>query len=175
MVTRFNEYRPKCLVGGLGLLEGKVSSRTIATSSRRCPWCGSSMFCAVILKGNSRIQSSLKQHVGKVWVCEFEVSLIIELQQRRAIWMFFFEMNIVYFRFVGGVSAFFTNVHLCPSFFVSILMMYAVNFQTVRFKWTTLGKRFLTQIALVRPDTCVCSSMSLQVKRVIETLSAERA
>lgn len=50
-----------------------------------------------------------------------------------------------------------------------------MNFQAVRFKRASLGKRLLTEIALVWSDPGVGPRVSLQVKGVIETLAAERA
>lgn len=43
----------------------------------------------------------------------------------------------------------------------------------MRFERTSLSKRFLTKIALVRTNTCMCSSMSFQIKRIIESFTTE--
>jgi len=50
-----------------------------------------------------------------------------------------------------------------------------MHLQTVGFQRTSLSERLLAEIALVRSDTCVCPGVALQVKGVIEALSAEGA
>lgn len=50
-----------------------------------------------------------------------------------------------------------------------------MNLEAVRLQRASLGKRFLAQIALVRANAGVCSGVSLQVERIVESFSAERA
>lgn len=54
-------------------------------------------------------------------------------------------------------------------------MLNAVHLQTVRLQRTTLRKRFLAQIAFVRPNAGVRSRVSLQIECVVESLAAECA
>lgn len=70
---------------------------------------------------------------------------------------------------------FFFSIYLGATFFVCILMLDAVHFETMRFQGATLCEWFLAQIALVWPDAGVCSCVPFQVECIIESLAAERA
>jgi len=61
---------------------------------------------------NPILGAYLKQHVRKIWVGEFEVSFVVEFEQRRAVRVFLLQMNVVYFGLVGRVTALFAHVHL---------------------------------------------------------------
>jgi hypothetical protein len=54
----------------------------------------------------------LEQHVCKVRVGKLEVSLVVELEQRWAVRVFFLQVNVMHFRLFGGVPTLFANVHL---------------------------------------------------------------
>ena len=119
----------------------------------------------------------MKQHVGKVVVGEFKMSLVVELEQGRTVWVVLLQVDVVHLGLVSRVPAFFANVnlfkfskqisskmtrhnskianlYLCSSFFVLVLMGDAVHLEAVGFERTPLREGFLAQGALVRPDTC---------------------
>lgn len=50
-----------------------------------------------------------------------------------------------------------------------------MNFQTMRLQRATLRKGFLAEIALVGTNASVCSRVSFQVKRIVETFATECA
>lgn len=50
-----------------------------------------------------------------------------------------------------------------------------MNFKAMTFQGTSLGKALFTEIAFIWSNTSVCSSMPLQIKRIIETFTAECA
>lgn len=73
------------------------------------------------------------------------------------------------------MTTLFTDIHLCAALFISILVLHSMNFQTVRFQRTALCEGLLTKIALVRPNTSVCSCVSLKIEGIVETLPTESA
>lgn len=54
-------------------------------------------------------------------------------------------------------------------------MLNTVNLEAVRLQRASLGKRFLAQIALVWANAGVCSGVSFQIERIVESFSAECA
>lgn len=54
-------------------------------------------------------------------------------------------------------------------------MLHTVHLQAMRLQAAPLRKALLAQVALVRPHSCVGPRVALQVERVVESLSAERA
>lgn len=81
----------------------------------------------------------------------------------------------MHFRFFGCVAALFANINLGPPLLVLIVVLNAVDLHTMTLKRAPLGKRFLAQVTFIRTNTCVCPRMSLQIKCVVESLSAEGA
>lgn len=75
--------------------------------------------------------------------------LIIEFEQRRTVGVFIFEMEVVNFRFVGGVATFFAHVYFGSTFFVRVLMLNSVHLETMGFQGTTLREGLLTEGAFV--------------------------
>lgn len=53
-----------------------------------------------------------EQIVSELWVGELEVTLVVELEQRRRKRMIVLQMQIVHLRFAGGVAALLAHVHL---------------------------------------------------------------
>lgn len=103
------------------------------------------------------------------------MSLIIELKECWTIWVIILEVKVVDLRLICSVAALFTDVHLCATFLVSILMLHTMYFQTMGLQRTALSKRFFTQVAFVGPDARVRSRVPLQIEGVIEALAAEGA
>ena len=58
------------------------------------------------------LRAALKQHAGKVAVVEFEMSLVIELEQSRTVRMVLLEMEIVKLWLWCGVATVLTHIHL---------------------------------------------------------------
>jgi len=117
--------------------------------------------------------AALEQHACKVAVVEFEVSLVVELEERGAVGVVLLEVEVVELWLGCGVSAVLTNIHLGASLFVVILMSHTVNFEAVTLQRAALCEGFLTKITFVRSDACMCSCVSLQVESVVESLAAE--
>lgn len=69
---------------------------------------------------------------------------VVELEQGRAVRVFVFQVQVVDFRFAGGVAALLAHVYFGPPFFVGILVLDAVHFQTVGLERAPLGEGFLT-------------------------------
>ena len=65
--------------------------------------------------------------------------------------------------------------YLCATFFVGVLMLDSVDFETVAFERAPLRETLLAEVALVGPDTCVCPRMPLEVKGVVKSLATEGA
>lgn len=56
------------------------------------------------------------------------MSFVVELEQGRTVGVFFFEVQVMDLGFAGRMPAFLTYVNFGSAFFVSILMLHAVNF-----------------------------------------------
>ena len=54
----------------------------------------------------------MQQHAGKVAVVEFEMSLVIELEQSRTVRVILLEMEIVKLWLWRGVATVLANIHL---------------------------------------------------------------
>lgn len=121
------------------------------------------------------LRAHLEQHVGEIAVGELEVSLIVELQQSRAVRVLIFQVKVMNLRLLRRVTTFLAHVHLGTTFLVRILMLDTVNFKAVTFQRAPLGEALLAKIALVGSDTRVRPGVPLQVERVVETFAAERA
>lgn len=125
--------------------------------------------------GGRSLCAHLEQHVGEIAVGELEMSLIVELQQRRAVRVLIFQVKVMNLRLLRRVTTFLAHVHLCASLLVRVLMLNAVNLEAVTLEGTPLGEALLAQIALVRSNAGMRPGVPLQVERVVETLAAERA
>ena len=55
---------------------------------------------------------NLKKHACKIRIGELEMSLIIEFQECRTVRVIILEVQIVHFRFSGGMTTILTNVNL---------------------------------------------------------------
>lgn len=59
-----------------------------------------------------RHRQGAQEIVGKRRVCEFEVSLVVELEQSRRERVVVLQVDVVDLWFIGCVAALFTDVHL---------------------------------------------------------------
>ena len=81
------------------------------------------------------------------------MSLVIKLGKSRRIRMFHFQVHVMSFGVRSCITTLFTYVYLVPPFFVCIVMSNAMNLQCVGLEGTSLGKRLVTVIAFVGPDS----------------------
>lgn len=58
------------------------------------------------------LRAHLEQHVGEVAVGELEVSLVVELEQRRAVRVLVLQVQVVNLGLLRRVTAFLAHVHL---------------------------------------------------------------
>jgi len=101
------------------------------------------------------------------------MSLVVELEEGGGVGVVVLQVEIVDFGFRCRVPAVFADVHLRPPLLVVVLVRHPVHFEAVAFQGTTLGERFLTEIALVGSNSCMSSCVSFQVEGVVEALSTE--
>lgn len=100
--------------------------------------------------------SGSDQSVGerKILIVKLKVTFVVKLGQSRTVRMVLLEVQIVFFRLIGGVSAFFAHVHLGSTFFVRVIVRDSVHFQSVRFERATLRERFVAAVAFVGSHSC---------------------
>lgn len=60
----------------------------------------------------SELSATLKQHAGKVAVVKLEVSLVIEFEKGRRVWMVIFQVQVMNLWFCCCMATVFTNIHL---------------------------------------------------------------
>lgn len=95
-----------------------------------------------------------EEDVREVGIVEFEMSLVVELEECRAVGVVVLEMHIVTLWFACGVAALFTHVHLRATLLVSITVLDAVHFQTMRLEGAALREGLLAQVTFVWTHTC---------------------
>ena len=54
----------------------------------------------------------MKEHGGKVGIGELEVPLVVELEERRAVWVVVLQVKVVDLGLRGGVATVLADVHL---------------------------------------------------------------
>lgn len=101
--------------------------------------------------------------------------LVVELEKGWRVRVLGFQVQVVRLRFLCRVATVLADVDLRSPLFVLVLMVDAVNLQTVTFQRTPLGEGLLTVVTPIWTDSCMCSCVPLQIKCIIEALSTEGA
>lgn len=121
----------------------------------------------------SRVAS--KEADGEGTFCELEVSLVVKLEQGRAVRMVLLEMKVMDLGLVARVAALLAHVHFSPTLLVRVFVLNAMDLQGVRFQGATLREGLVTQDTFVGAHACMCPGMPLEIEGVIEALATEGA
>lgn len=97
------------------------------------------------------------------------------LFEKRATWMGTVHMQVQVLLGGARVAAILTHIELVPTLLVGILLLYPMDLLQVGLQGTSLGEGFVTHLAFVGANACVCAYMPLQVEGVVEALAAEGA
>jgi len=101
--------------------------------------------------------------------------LVVELEEGRGVGVLGLEVQVVRFRLLSCVATILADVHLRSPLFVLVLMVDSVNLQAVTFQRAPLGEGLFAVVAPIWTDSCMCTSVSLQIECIVETLSTEGA
>jgi len=80
--------------------------------------------------------------------------LVIELQESRRIGVLFFEVDVVNLGFFRCVTTILANIYLRSSLLIFVAMSDPMHLEAVALQRAALCERFLTQVTLVRPNSC---------------------
>lgn len=101
------------------------------------------------------------------------MSLVVKLGQRRTVWMLCLEVHVVTFRIWCRISTLLTDVYFVPSLLVGVIMSNSMDLESMGLQRASLGKGLVTVIAFVWTDSSMSSSVSLEVKGIIESFATE--
>jgi len=122
-----------------------------------------------------RVASSTRHVVTESLGVELEMPFVIELEEGGGVGVLLLQVEVVHLGLLGRVPTVLTNIDLRSALLVLVLVRHSVHFQAVALEGASLGEGLFTEIALVRPNSCMCPGVPLQIECIIESLSTECA